>query len=161
VAYSVPSDGQPLPGDYDSDGKTDLAVFRSAIGNWVIVESSSNFVTWHQDRYFAWAGDGVEMAADGDYNGDGRCDFGFFRPDLSLWRLWLRTPDPRPTEAIVPFGLVGDRPVIGDYDGDGTDDIALYRPETGDWYIATSSTNFAFYVAYHWGAFGDVPAIKP
>jgi hypothetical protein len=31
----------PAPGDYDGDGKTDLAVFRPASGAWYVLQSSS------------------------------------------------------------------------------------------------------------------------
>jgi hypothetical protein len=39
----------PIPGDYDGDGTTDLAVFRASNGLWQILQSSTNTpmtLTW-------------------------------------------------------------------------------------------------------------------
>jgi hypothetical protein len=79
----------------------------------------------------------------GDYDGDGRTDFGYWRPSTGTWfvqgqrdRVW---------------GVAGDVPVPGDYDGDGRVNRAVWRPADGKWYIDGVASPVA------WGTRGDIP----
>lgn len=68
----------PMPGDYDGDRKSDLAVFRTSNGFWYICSSSSGYDC---DRYsaeqFGLPGD---FPIRGDFDGDGILDLAVWRP---------------------------------------------------------------------------------
>ena len=58
----------PVPGDYDGDGTTDLAVFRSD-GVWYVKD---------QPRSAVW-GQAGDVPVPGDYDGDGTTDIAIYR----------------------------------------------------------------------------------
>lgn len=69
-----------VPGDYDGDGITDIAVARSSAGAfvWTIRKSSTGtFVT------VTFGATGTDFLAQGDYDGDGKTDLAVWRPDIN------------------------------------------------------------------------------
>ena len=76
-----------------------------------------------------------DLAAQADYDGDGKDDIAVFRPVDGTWYALLSQTG---TVAYIPFGSNGDVPVPGDYDGDGKADQAVYR--NGVWYINGSTS---------------------
>ena len=131
------------PLDFDTDRRTDIAVFRPSNGIWYIHRSSGG------DSAGAYGGPGdVPVAA--DYAQDGTADIAVFRPSTGVWYIHATTGG----DAAMGYGDPGDVPVPGDYDGDGRGDIAVFRPSNGGWYVHRSSGGDT---ALRYGGAGDVP----
>jgi hypothetical protein len=81
-----------VPGDYDGDGDTDIAVFRPSAGVW--------FVQGGPTVAFGTNGD---IPVPGDYDGDGDTDIAVFRPSAGVWFV-MGGP-------TVAFGASGDVPL--------------------------------------------------
>lgn len=73
----------PVAADYDGDGKTDLAVWRRATGQWFILRSSDG-----KQQVMVW-GAGLapfnDLPAPADYDGDGKADVAVWRASDGIW----------------------------------------------------------------------------
>lgn len=117
--------------DFDSDGKTDLSVFRPDSGVWYIRQSLNGAFRAHQ------LGSSADRPAPGDYDGDGRTDVAVFQPN-GRWRILQSSNN---ATIIQAFGTSGDVPVARDYDNDGKTDLAVFRPSSSTWFVLQSSSN--------------------
>lgn len=152
--FGQTSDDPSIVGDYDGDGKADPAVYRNGAAgqqSYFYYRGSLNNPGGNT-TYVPWGTNG-DVAARGDYNGDGRFDPTVFRPSNGVWYSLNLTSN---TFTATQWGLSTDKLVPADYTGDGKTDYAVFR--NGTWHILRSDTGAAQYA--YWGLSTDtlVPA---
>lgn len=148
----------PVPGDYDGDGKFDIAVYRfgqAPANNFIILNSSSSTVSFRQ-----WGNFQTDWIVPGDYDGDGKYDLAAARTGATAGApmVWWIQESSTGAVRIQQFGISSDFPVQGDYDGDARTDIAIYRPgatagSQSTYWIFNSLSNTAQPIS--WGLGGD------
>ena len=132
---------EPFLGDYDGDGKADLAVYRDGATTgaqstvWIKKSTDSSMVV------YAWGIRG-DKAIPGDFDGDGKMDINVARvvPATGESTAYiLRSSDSQLETKPIPYPLAFIVP--GDYDGDGKTDIATIKSSINDmlWTIIRSS----------------------
>ena len=141
----------PVSCDFDGDGKTDLAVYRSGSGAWYVYPSGGS-----PPYGVGWGGAPYDKPVPGDYDGDGKTDIAIYRISDGGWYVIPSSPPGTPF-GVAWGGDASDVPVPGDYDRDGKTDVAVYRSNNGVWYIIPSSTPGAPYSV----GWGDDASDKP
>lgn len=152
-----------IPGDYNKDGRTDLALVRQAPG-WGSIpiafsngNGSFNITNQLVANFPAWAADLSVKIIEGDYNADGRTDLALVRQAPG----WASIPVAfsngngtfnvtNQTVANFPSWAADTAVKIipGDYNGDGRQDLALVR-RTAGWTtvpVAFANSNGTFEV---------------
>jgi lysophospholipase L1-like esterase len=123
------NEADPVPGDYDGDGHSDLAVFQRTRGDWFAASlATSSQILWKAN--WGW---NETVPVPGDYDGDGKADMAVYHRATGRWFI---------KSSAGPVLVNGDRwgweyawPVPGDYNGDGRADMAIYHRPSGTWYI--------------------------
>ncbi len=129
--FITPAEAPPWIYDYNGDGTSDIAIFRSASGLWAVRSVTRVYFGGLQDE-----------PVPGDYDGDRTTDIGIFRPASGLWAL-------RSVSRIY-FGGAADETVPGDYDGGGTWSVGIFRPTSGLWAVRGTTR-------IYFGGSADIP----
>ncbi|GAA3219965.1 DUF2961 domain-containing protein [Dactylosporangium siamense] len=121
----------PLVGDFDGDGRDDIATFTGGTGGsfYVALSDGGRFVG---DGWLWRSGFGGDVVSTGDVNGDGRDDLvAFTRGSTAdvFVALSSGTGFGTPVKWHDNFAINAERPGVGDFDGDGRADIVTF---TGD-----------------------------
>ncbi|MET0753459.1 MAG: CHRD domain-containing protein [Pyrinomonadaceae bacterium] len=149
----------PVPGDYDGDGKFDLAVYRSGAlspaNTYIVLRSSDGAAVYQQ-----WGNFNSDYVLPGDYDGDGKYDYAIARTGASATNplVWWILQSSNGQTRVQVWGNSADIPVQGDYDGDARADIAIYRQgatagAASNFWVLRSFTNTS--LTTQWGIRGD------
>ncbi|MGB8815746.1 MAG: FG-GAP-like repeat-containing protein [Minisyncoccia bacterium] len=119
---------QSVLGDYDGDGKTDIAVYNRQTGSWRVLTSSDGY----QMKELTFGGLGFQPVS-GDFDNDGKTDPIIYNQTTGEWQILLSGNN----YSLISggFGGPGYEPIMADYDGDGKTDIAVYNESLGMWYL--------------------------
>lgn len=110
--------GQAFTGDFNGDGRTDIAVARDG----VVYQKYHPFRGSGHDRSYRY-GDGTTRYVAGDWDGDGTATVGYV--DGVTWHLHpCNAASCATADAVFDYGTPGDRFVVGDWNGDGRDTVA-------------------------------------
>ncbi|MET0462078.1 MAG: FG-GAP-like repeat-containing protein [Chitinophagaceae bacterium] len=144
--FGISANDKVLTGDFNGDGKTDIAVCRdqdlvnsNTINHWYIDFAPVDGIV-DKEGYFGLDSD---HPVSGDFNADGIDDLAVYRPVANGIAQWFMLTSAGSGPSFgnplyiseLMFGLVNDMPVTGDFNGDGYDDIAVYRSTDNKVYV--------------------------
>jgi hypothetical protein len=81
--------------DYDGDGRTDAAVYRSTTAEWFVAYASGGTAG------YVWGDPALDVPVAADYNGDGRADVAVYRFTTGEW--FVRRNGQQPVAFGAPF----------------------------------------------------------
>ena len=148
----------PAPGDFDGDGRYDLAVQRGTSGGqaaFYIRQSTAG------NTAFTF-GLPTDLIVPGYYDNDCKTDIAVVRSSGGARNWYIRNSTNGALQAYN-FGTAGtDLTVQGDYDGDGATDIAVWRPSAtaGQTTVYGRRSMDGALGVKQWGQTGDFPVAR-
>jgi uncharacterized protein (TIGR03437 family) len=127
-------------GDFNQDGRTDIASFNPNNGDTFTALSTGTIFAAKTKWQESFLG-GTELALTGDFNGDGRDDASAFTRGTAgdvfiALSDGAKFAEPREKWHEV-FAINTETPVVGDFNGDGADDVATFLlGSSGDVYVS-------------------------
>jgi subtilisin-like proprotein convertase family protein len=125
-----PANVIPFQGDFDGDGKSDLAYYNPSNATWFMDESLAGLTSF----VLGTPNSSIPVVGNFDANGPDEAAVYTLVNGQGVWTI-ASGVSPR----TVTFGGAGDIPEPGDYDGVGHDEIAVYRPSTGQFLVLESN----------------------
>ena len=148
AGWAATSGVQPLVGDFNGDGRDDVALLRQ-VGGWqtmpVAFASPSGLGNWNVTNggigaFAGWAATSGVQPLVGDFNGNGRDDVALIRLRSGWSSMPVAFANGSGNWTITNGGAgafagwaatSGVQPLVGDFDGNGRDDVALVRLRSG------------------------------
>ena len=128
VPFGLPGVGMtiPAPGDYDGDGKTDIAAYLPSQAIYAYRPSTGGADVLTS---FGAVGVSASIPTPGDYDGDGRTDLSVYLPGQAVYAYRPSSGGPDVLTSFGAIGIGGSIPTPGDYTGDGRADLAVFLPQ--------------------------------
>jgi subtilisin-like proprotein convertase family protein len=131
---AAPPDGVPFQGDFDGDGKADLAFYDLATATWYVDDSKQGLSSFQLGNSSS-----VPVVGYFNFNTNLPEELGIYNV-VNGQGIWSINTGNTGIETVF-FGGAGDIPVPGDYTGVGYDEVAVYRPSTGQFLVQVPGLN--------------------
>jgi hypothetical protein len=131
-------------GDFDGDGKVDVALHDRTTGDWWVgLSTGTTFSISRWAMNFGNLGYERERVLVGDFTGDGKDDIAIHDTVTGDWYIGVSTGTgfeiQRWATHFGNLGLDREEVVGGDFTGDGRADVAVHDRFTGTWFVGRST----------------------